>query len=105
MQKRPTAPKLERETVQVALRLAPSEAETMRRLIERAERLAHVPPGTLTMAAYSRAAVLDYMGRQLEQMEAEPEEAPRGLSVWERVRRAREFFPDPPGPSKKGGKQ
>lgn len=104
MRKRAPLPKPERETVQVALRLAPSEADLMRRLVERAESLAHLPPGTLTMASYSRAAVLDFMGRELARMEEEPKtEAPKGPSVWERVRRAKEFFPDPE-PWKKGGK-
>jgi hypothetical protein len=105
MRRKPPLPKPERETVQVALRLAPSEADLMRRLVERAERLAHLPPGTLTMASYSRAAVLDYMGRELAKMEEEPKTAPvKGPSVWELVRRSKEFFPDEE-PSKKGGKE
>jgi hypothetical protein len=98
------AVKGERETVQVALRLAPSEMDVLKKLVTRAERLAHLPPGTITVAAYARAAVLDFMGRELARIEVEPKsETPRGPSVFERVRRAHEFFPDPE-PPRKGSK-
>jgi hypothetical protein len=99
--------KVERETVQVALRLAPSEVDVLKSLIARAERLAHLPPGTITAAAYARSAVLDFMGRELARIEDEPKvETPKGPSVWERVAGAhklldeKDFTQSP----KKGGK-
>jgi hypothetical protein len=95
--------RVERETVQVALRLAPSEMEVLKKLIARAERLAHLPPGTITAAAYARAAVLDYMGRELARIDMEKEKPSKGPSVWERVQRAHEYFPGTE-PGKKGGR-
>jgi hypothetical protein len=78
----------------------------LRKLVTRAERLAHLPPGTITAAAYARSAVLDFMGRELARMDIEPkEEAPKGPSVWERVRRAHEYFPDPEPASKDRGRR
>lgn len=78
----------------VALRLAPGEKEVMLQLIERAESKAGMVPGTLSAAAYSRSAVLDYMARQLALIEAAGEDAPgpSELSPWAVIGRAADIL-------------
>jgi hypothetical protein len=92
----------EKETIQVAFRVTETEAATMRRLIARAEALSQLPPGTVTMASFARTATVDYMARQLDEMRRTPG-APRGPTIWERIRDSRDLFDQEPAqPPKKG---
>jgi hypothetical protein len=100
---RKSAPKPDRhQSLLVALRLAPAEKEVMLRLIERAEHKAGMVPGTLSAAAYSRSAVLDYMARQLAAIEAAREDrSSTEPPAWEVITRAGEILRSEGSSSKK----
>jgi hypothetical protein len=96
MSKKPPKIKVERDTIQIALRLSPSEKELLDQLIKRAERRAGMFPGTLAAAAYARSALLDFMARALKEIEEEKEEGQAtGPSVWDWIKRGPEILPMP----------
>jgi hypothetical protein len=93
-------------TTQIALRLPLSEKELMDKLIAHAEEKAGMYHGTITAAAYARSALLEYMAKQLQEIEEEAEsKKEKGPTVWDWIRRGPEILPIPGSTERKGRKQ
>jgi hypothetical protein len=71
---------------QIGVRITPQERMLLMRLIAAAERKSNLAPGTITPASYARSALLAYMAKGLDELEASGEPDPKLATHWDRLR-------------------